>query len=181
MNCDLCNGTVQEKTGAYPFKSKTLGKVIVPNITFLECQECGDRAVPYKGAVALHKHITIREREEIKKLPASGLITAGEAAELLGVTKQAFSKNPKIKHGFIYYVTIGNRKAYFKKSVQLFKESGDGRFQIKTSWGKLLLLIGDKRKKKSYGCWETELLTPRLHHRHGEIVNGRPNGYTARA
>jgi len=130
MNCVECNGIIHEVTGTYIFNSNTLGEVAVPNITFQECHGCGDRLVSYENALILHEYIKEKEQEEINKFPAGDLITAGEAAELLGVTKQAFSKNPKIKRGFIYHLIKGNRRLYFKKSVQLFKENGDGRFPI---------------------------------------------------
>ena len=52
---------------------------------------------------------------------------------MLDITKQAFSKNPKIKNGFIFSVKVGSRKYYHSKSVEQFKLKGDGRFTLRKS------------------------------------------------
>jgi len=79
------------------------------------------------------KHVLEKQREAIASLSIGEFITSKEAAEILKVSKQAFSKNSKIKRGFIYSVKIGNRNLYHSRSVSLFGERGDGRFPLLTS------------------------------------------------
>jgi len=71
-----------------------------------------------------------KERELINKLPVGEFLSVNEVIDILQITKQAFSKNNKIKRGFIYYVEKGKKKLYHKKSVELFKKKGDGRFLL---------------------------------------------------
>ena len=54
-------------------------------------------------------------------MPIGNFIATNEAASILGVTKQAFSKNPKIKRGLIYCKKMGARKFFLKKSVEAQK------------------------------------------------------------
>jgi hypothetical protein len=49
---------------------------------------------------------------------------------LLGITKRAFNKNPRIVRGFILSVEKDGKKYYLKKSVEQFKLSNDGRISL---------------------------------------------------
>jgi len=130
MKCALCNGDIVSKIGPFPFKCKTLGEVFVPGVEYDECQSCGERLLSFEASKYLSNYIKEQEQIALGSLPANDLITAVEAAEILGFTKQNFSKTPKIKRGFIYSVAIGGRKFYSRKSTELYKNTGDGRFQI---------------------------------------------------
>jgi hypothetical protein len=66
----------------------------------------------------------------IHQLPIGLFISAGAAADVLGVTKQAFSKNSRIKRGFIYSCKAGDKKLFFRPSVEAFSKSNDGRIRI---------------------------------------------------
>lgn len=169
MHCALCNGDTTKQTGDHQFKSKVLGQILVPNITFERCSECGNKTFSPEESAALVSYVQKKERDAIEKLPVAGWISASEAADVLGISKQAFSKNPKIKRGFIYSVKIGDRKFYYKKSVQRFKDTNDGRLQLAMSWGQLTPIHGRKRKKKVLGAWSNtisnNLILPNTHHR----------------
>jgi hypothetical protein len=128
MKCALCNKQLVEKKESIEFDSQSLGKISVPNLKFLECEGCGDKLLSTKEANKAALYITRKESELINRLPIGEFVSANEAAALLGITKQAFSKHPKIKRGFIYFTQIGDRKFYHKKSVELFKEKGNGKF-----------------------------------------------------
>ena len=71
-----------------------------------------------------------REQEAIDNLPFSEFIALNEAAEILGYTKQAFSKNPRIRRGMILSGTKGGRKYYVRKSVELFKVKKSGKYRL---------------------------------------------------
>jgi hypothetical protein len=152
MKCALCNGNINHKQEAYPFRSKALGIVLIPGASFQQCDHCGDKTFSPSESQRLFDYVSRKEREVIEKLPIRDFVSAGEAAVILGISKQAFSKNPKIKRGFIYSVRIGDRKYFSKKSVLQFKETNDGRYSL--SWGKVPLFKGGaKRKKTTEATW----------------------------
>jgi hypothetical protein len=130
MNCALCNGRLIKKSGSVQFKSRAVGKVLVPNLEFLECEKCKEKIFSLKESDKAIDFIAKKEREAIYTLPIKDFITAKEASKILGITKQAFSKHPKIKRGLIYFVKIGDRKFYNRKSVELFKEKGNGKYLL---------------------------------------------------
>ena len=130
MKCGLCNNELILKKGDVEFDSRSLGRVLVPNLKFYECETCGDKLLSPKESDKAIDYIANRENQLIKKLPIGEFLTANEAAKILKITKQAFSKHPKIKRGLIYSINIGNRKYYHEKSVSLFKEIKNGKFQL---------------------------------------------------
>ncbi len=130
MKCALCNGKLVKKIAPIEFNSKAIGKVSVPNLEFFECENCADKILTSKESDKAVDLIAEKERKAISNLPIRDFITANEASKILGITKQAFSKHPKIKRGLIYFVKIGNRKYYNRKSVELFKKKNNGKFLL---------------------------------------------------
>ena len=130
MNCTLCNGETARRTEEYLCQSKALGDVPLPLIEVDTCLRCGSKMLSAEAATQVAGYLKTLETNAIRSLPADDLISAGQAAGLLGVSKQAFSKNPKIKKGFVYFIPVGTKKVYFRSSVELFRKKGDGRFQI---------------------------------------------------
>jgi len=57
-------------------------------------------------------------------------VTSSEAARILDISRQALHKNRRIKNGFIFHTRFGNGIVYLRKSVELFKETGDGRYPL---------------------------------------------------
>ena len=131
MNCPKCNIETIRRTVDYPVNSRILGNEIVPLVEIAECPNCGETTLSAEAEREISGYLSILEEEAFATLPAVDLISAGQAAEILGVSKQAFSKNPKIKKEFVYYTRVGAKKVYFKPSVELFKVTGDGRFTLK--------------------------------------------------
>ncbi len=132
MKCDLCNGEITTIIGSVNFKSKMLGTVSVPAIKHSKCMNCGEILIDYSESKKAHAYIIKREIETLKSLPIGDFISANIAADILGITKQAFSKHSRIKRGFIYSVTQDDgKKRYYKKSVEEFKRTGkDGRLAL---------------------------------------------------
>ena len=120
--CALCDSEVINVKGTYSFKTKNIGTVEVPNIKFARCSDCKNRTLSSDAGQVIHDYVLKEEKARIGRVPIDDFITIAEAIEILGITKQAFSKNPKIKRGFIYGVTKGSRTLYSRKSVILFKE-----------------------------------------------------------
>jgi hypothetical protein len=133
MNCSFCNAKTRNRKEDYFHKSKIIGEVLVPAIEFKECQGCGEVTLSPEAKNEVKIYVAEQELNAISTLPVNDLISAGQAANILGVTKQAFSKNSKFKKGFVYSIMIGAKKAYFRSSIDLFKRTGDGRFPI-TRW-----------------------------------------------
>jgi hypothetical protein len=140
MNCALCNGKVDKVKGSIDFDTRSLGKVSVPNLEYLMCTTCGDLLLTTEQSDRVSKFIANEEQQLINKLPVGEFISLNEAAAILGITKQAFSKHLKIKNGLIFSATISNRKFYNRKSVELFKRDGNGKY----------LLLPSKKQLRKY-------------------------------
>ena len=145
MKCAECNGNLETITGDFKSRSKSLGKITVPEITYTKCKNCGDTLLDPDMAQKVFNFKKQRELELIARLPVGEFLAVNEAIEILGITKQAFSKNNKIKRDFIYNVEIGKKKLYHKKSIELFKSRGDGRF-----------LLLKEQKQSSKGEFKTQ-------------------------
>ncbi|MFC1513015.1 hypothetical protein ACFL5J_01045 [Thermodesulfobacteriota bacterium] len=130
MKCALCNGKISKKRDFFAFESKTLGHVLIPDVSFEECLSCGDKLLSPGASDKVIDYVRQKEKEVIHRLPLEDFVTATEASEILGISKQAFSKNPKIKRGLIYFAEKGKSKFYLKKSVEIFKEKGNGKFLL---------------------------------------------------
>lgn len=128
--CGLCNGQLLEITGPYEVNSKALGIVKVPEVHRFQCSECGDVTLPSEEAGKVSHFTANKVEETIKLLPIGQFIPADQAANILGVSKQAFSKNKRIKRGFIYFTELGNSKVYFEPSVEAFAANNDGRISL---------------------------------------------------
>ena len=58
-------------------------------------------------------------------------IIAGQmAADILGMTRQSFNRNKRIKRGFIMYHKMGDFSYYLRKSVEMYKKTSDGRYPL---------------------------------------------------
>ncbi|QSV46240.1 helix-turn-helix domain-containing protein [Geobacter benzoatilyticus] len=131
MRCDMCNGAVSSVIGSISFASKVLGRILVPHVKHSKCRDCGDISIDFNESKKIHDFISKKESDAIYSLPIGDFISLNEAADILGITKQAFSKHSRIKRGFIYSVTIDNKKLFYKKSVEEFKRTGkDGRIML---------------------------------------------------
>lgn len=130
MKCAECNENLEIITGDFQSKNKSLGDITVPEISYTKCNNCGAILLDPEMAQKITTFKKQREIELIKRLPVGEFLTVTEVIEVLEITKQAFSKNNKIKRNFIYNINIGKKKLYHRKSVELFKSTGDGRFLL---------------------------------------------------
>jgi len=129
MRC-ICKNIFTDKKGKVEFKSRSLGKVMVPDLRFLECDNCGARLISPEEGDKATDFIEKEEQKVINNLPIGEFVSTKEAAAILEITKQAFSKNQRIKRGLIYSTKISERKYYHRKSVELFKEKNNGKFPL---------------------------------------------------
>lgn len=144
MKCALCDGKLVEAKGRVAFGSRALGHVDVPSLEFLECIDCGDTLLSPEMSEKAVDFIERKEQEAVAHLPIGQFITAGEAAGILDVSKQAFSKNPRVKKGLIFSRKIGERRYYDRKSVELFKEKRNGKYKLPAAG----LVLGRLKKER---------------------------------
>jgi len=130
MKCAMCSGETFLTTGTIEFDSKTLGMVCVPDITHKKCNICGDILIPSSESNKIIDFVRKKEKQAIGLIPFCNFVSLNEAANILGISKQAFSKNPKINNGLIYSAILGKRRYYVRKSVELFKENGNGKYLL---------------------------------------------------
>lgn len=130
MCCDICGEKMIRIVGSYPFKSRMLGEVSVPSLEYWQCQNCNDVLFSSDMANKAHEYINQAEKEALSSIAIKEFVSLNESAKILGLTKQGFSKNSRIKRGFIYSIKVGNKKFFYRKSVESFKKTGDGRIKL---------------------------------------------------
>ncbi|HIJ95672.1 MAG TPA: hypothetical protein HPP94_08040 [Desulfuromonadales bacterium] len=135
-NCEYCDGTITTVKTILFFKSKALGTVRIPDIEQHKCSKCDNTSLSLDEANKVSQFVRDKEQHIIDNLPASDFISLNQAADLLGISKQAFSKHPRVKRGFIYSITIDNKKFFYKRSVEAFRDTKDGRVSL--SWPSII-------------------------------------------
>jgi hypothetical protein len=115
MHCFKCDGSYQEKHDYY------------------ECPKCDDQLLPADTAKLIeNKRKELLERY-LQEQPIREFLSAAETAESLKISKQALHKHKRINNGFIYHTLFNGNRVYLKKSIDLYKKKGDGRFLINFS------------------------------------------------
>lgn len=138
MNCDYCGKSMALRRGTYRIKTIEIGEVFVPDVIFHECVNCDESYLVKAQAGRVMRFVESMIAAAIAKLPIGDFVSMHAAAESLGVTKQAFAKNKRIKRGFIYNFNIDGRSYYYRPSVEAFKATGDGRIPLKQTGGDIL-------------------------------------------
>jgi hypothetical protein len=130
MKCFKCDGSYQKRHGKFKFDDRYVGVIIVDGVDYFECQKCGDELLPAETAKLIeNKRKELLERY-LEEQPIKEFLSAAETAASLNISRQALHKHQRIKKGFIYQTTLGGNKVYLKRSIDLYKERGDGRFPI---------------------------------------------------
>jgi len=130
MNCNECGGELTHIDGLYVFNSKIIGETTVPDIKYQKCSRCDESIISLAESKKVTSYIKQKEQETIKIQPFDLFVSASEAAEMLGYTKQAFSKNPRIKRGLIMFGIKDGRKYYLRDSVKQFKKKKNGLYRL---------------------------------------------------
>lgn len=130
MNCIKCGGIYQEQYGEIPLYDDSIGSYSVLNVSYEKCDQCGELLFPPETIQAIEDRRNEIKNELVGREPISAFISASETASILGITRQALNKHRRIRRGFIYRMTIGGVTVYHGKSVELFKEKEDGRFEL---------------------------------------------------
>jgi len=130
MRCYQCGGTYIAKHESLEFTDKYIGPFTVETAEYFECDKCGDYLFSPETSKRIETARKLALEEKLQSLPISAFITAAEAATILGISRQALHKHRRIRRGFIFQTRFCDKTVYLKKSVDLFKETGDGRFQL---------------------------------------------------
>lgn len=130
MRCYECGVPYIEKHGSLALHSEIVGNYSVYNVDYFECESCGARLYPKDTAKKIEAAEQHKLVELVAKIPAGNLVSSIEAADFLGISRQAFHKHRKIKNGFVYSIVLGGNKFFDKKSLRLYKETGDGRYKL---------------------------------------------------
>ncbi len=162
MRCYDCGGYFVEHFGALVLHDNVIGDYVIDNVAYRKCDNCGELLFPDEAWKAADQEYERVKEELIGKLPIGEFIFAADAYSILNITRQAFHKNRRIKNGFIHSKSMNGRKVYHKRSVELFAESGDGRFP---------LIIKQDEKEKEYIFVSVPYLVCQNndHNDHGEL------------
>lgn len=133
MQCNECGCKMKEVTKSYRVESLLAGAVDLQAVKQWECncEECTSVFIDFATAKHVEECVLELEQELIDALPIGKFVTGNEAAEILGITKQAFSKNQRIRNGFIISKQMDGRLFYYLPSVNAFAgPQKDGRINL---------------------------------------------------
>ena len=125
-----CGGVYEKMQGPLEIDDRYVGLLKLESADFYECPDCKDRVYPLDTARAIENARAKITEEILQAQPLHAFLSAADTAALLGITRQALHKNKRIRHGFIYRTSLGGLVVYLKKSVDLYREKGDGRFLL---------------------------------------------------
>lgn len=137
--CCHCGRQMRKKKG-YTWNSEFYGRIILPDAEYWHCS-CGADEISHET------HQTLEEitRQRCSELLLQRLHSLDEINHLylqnkelvkkLGVTRQAIAKNVLLPQK-IYNIILFGQRYYLRESVDLFLQTGDGRFPLHKKTGK---------------------------------------------
>lgn len=149
MKCSDCGGTYTPVHGMlYMENDIRVGTYHVDNVDWHECNKCARKLFPSTTVDIIEAKREERFSHVLHLEPIGAFIGSAEVCEILGITRQALSKHRRIHRGFIYWVDIGGTRLYHRKSVEQFKNTKDGRFQ---------LCVGECKGYAMHAPWRTKV------------------------
>ena len=133
MKCSECNGEYKPTTGTLQINDKYMGLFIAEHLEYMKCSKCGDLLYSIEAAQAIEAAREGALQEILQSKSISQFLSVGETSDFLGISRQALHKHRRIRRGFIFQTVFGGKTVYLKKSVELFKTIGDGRFALRQS------------------------------------------------
>jgi len=129
MRCLNCSGQFVNQNGNLEIRDKILGDFVVPDTEYKLCKDCGEILYSPFTLRAIEKAEEERKRKLLLEKPLKDFLSGTEVGRILGISRQAVHKH-RIKRGFIHFVKFNNKIYYHKESVELYKNTGDGRFPL---------------------------------------------------
>ena len=125
-----CGGIYEKMQDPLEIDDRYVGLLKLESADYYECPDCKDRIYPLDTARAIDNEREKIMEEILQAQPLHAFLSAADTAALLGITRQALHKSKRIRQGFIYRTSLGGFAVYLKKSVDLYRVKGDGRFLL---------------------------------------------------
>lgn len=125
-------------TDTWRWKSKLVGNINIPDVNFhVPVTGTGkERYVDYAEAVRAETYHKAIELEAIAKLPISAFVTFAQAKEIFGNQTYSWNWVSRYRRGMLITFVVGNERLYLRRSVELYRDTKDGRFNIRRGLGK---------------------------------------------
>lgn len=133
MKCPHCSGHYVERHEDLRFEDTVCGSLVLAKAAFDKCDSCGDVLLHPGTGDRVHDAIVETTARLLNRLPVGDFVMARQAAALLGISVQAFSKHRRIQRGFVHQIDLDGHTCYNRASLLLFKRTGDGRFPLATT------------------------------------------------
>lgn len=130
MKCLDCGGDFIEKVGSIQLDDDIIGSFNTGNVKYSKCNQCGELRFPSETIEIIEAKESEIKSHLIGSLSLDDFIGATKVAAILGISRQAVHKHRRIRRGFIYSKRHEGILLYHKKSVELFRKTGDGRFPL---------------------------------------------------
>ena len=122
--------------------------------------DCGEEQLAYSLCLRIEQEEQNRISQAIMNMAQNNLerldelvATSRELKSIMNVSRQAINKNGKLKT-LVYHITFKGKIYYLKKSVKLFKETGDGRFDLSPYVNETTATTMDKSSMDDVTCVE---------------------------
>ena len=93
------------------------------------CSNCNEFVITKEIARLIENKTDEQRNKLIKALPFSKFISTKKASKILSISRQAIHKNNYFKR-IVYNSKIDNQLFFVKESVEKYKNTGDGRFNL---------------------------------------------------
>lgn len=130
MRCYDCGGTCTRHSGKLQLENHSIGWFEIDSPEYYKCEKCGKLLFPEETLEIIDAFKKEKLDRILEELPVKDFISGQNASDILGISRQAFHKHRRIRNGFIYSIKKWGKRVYHKKSVELFKSKGDGRFSL---------------------------------------------------
>lgn len=128
MQCDMCGSDCEEIVGILTETDSFIGEYSVPQARYYRCVACGAVFYPLATSRMLDQKRKEVEHASIRRYSIADFMSGSETADYLKISRQALHKHRRVRKGFIYATRFGGKTVYLRRSVELFKQRGDGRF-----------------------------------------------------
>ncbi|MDU9049749.1 MAG: hypothetical protein Q3M30_12950 [Candidatus Electrothrix sp. Rat3] len=130
MKCYNCGGSFVDLTGTVDLPSVALGSFKLNNVSHSKCFQCGEVLLPDDTWELADQKENDLINDFLMNLPVKEYIGASAVASILNMSRQGLHKHRRIRRGFIYSIMHEGKRLYSKRSVEMYKETNDGRFLL---------------------------------------------------
>jgi len=134
-NCFFCGKELHKRRG-FVKDSEYYGPVRIPEAEYYQC-DCGRLEIPSQVLRQVEEEESrLRSRLLLQRLDCIDDINRqylknSELVRMLGISRQAIAQNKHL-HNLVFHIRLFGQRYYLRKSVELFKDCGDGRFPLFT-------------------------------------------------